>query len=215
MRVLIACEFSWVVRRAFAARGHYAFSCDLIPAEDPTTQHYVADALDLVVSEYWDLIIAHPPCTYLANSGVRWLYKKNGDRDEDRWQKMKEGAKFFADLWNACGDTPRAFENPVMHWYAKEHILRHSAPIVVPFSEVNYIQPWEHGHPESKKTGLYLHRLPRLKPSNVVWTEMQTLTTAQKNRVHHEPPGPNRWRERSRTLPGIAAAMAEQWGTIA
>lgn len=209
LRVLVACEFSGVVRRAFRAAGCDAWSCDLLPAEDGSPHHYRRDALEAIHCQRWDLVIAHPPCTFLANSGVRWLYK-GGMRDEKRWQDMRAGAAFFANLWNACGDIPRCFENPVMHGYAQQEICA-LAPTVPLGRRAQMIQPWQHGHPETKATGLYLFGLPKLKPSNVVFAEMQELTVAQRSRTHYASPGPDRWKERSRTLTGIAAAMAAQW----
>ncbi len=210
MRVLIACEFSGTVRRAFRELGHEAWSCDLLASEDNSRHHVWGDALEMAKNR-WDLVIAHPPCTYLANSGVRWLYDtKTKERAPQRWADMKAGAKFFADLWNECGETPKCFENPVMHCHAQMEILR-LAPSCPMGKLVQFIQPWQHGHPEKKATGLYLYGLPALKPSNVVFSAMSELTTAQQNRTHYASPGKDRWKERSRTLPGIAKAMAEQW----
>lgn len=200
MRVLIACEFSGIVRKAFQSRGHDAWSCDLLPAEDGSEFHFQHDCRGMY-SGYgagWDLMIAHPPCTYLCNSGVRWLYEGGigGLRNEERWRKMVEAAEFFKALLNA----PIArvcIENPVMHGYALKVVgVKHSQTI----------QPYEHGHGETKRTGLWLRGLPLLKPSDVV--------AGRTPRVHHASPGPDRWKERSRTLPGIAAAMAEQWGSL-
>lgn len=223
LRILVACEFSGVVRRAFRALGHEAWSCDLLPAEDGSPFHIQGDAISAVlrgceispgVFAPWDLVIAHPPCTFLANSGVRWLYDaKSKDRIPERWKNMRAGAKFFADLWNACGGVPRCFENPVMHCHAQTEIDR-LAPGLPLGKRVQYIQPWQHGHPETKATGLYLFGLPPLKPSNVVFAQMSELTKAQRSRVHYASPGPDRWKERSRTLPGIAKAMAEQWSAF-
>lgn len=203
MRVLIACEFSGVVRDAFIARGHAAISADLLPSERPGA-HFTGDVLTFieVMSRHndqpFDLMIAHPPCTYLANSGVRWLYGGKGtERDEDRWWAMEESARFFHALLEA--PIPRiAVENPIMHRYGRE--LVGSGPTQI-------IQPWQFGHGEVKATCLWLKNLPPLEPTNIV--------DGRTPRVHHASPGPDRWKERSRTLQGIAEAMADQWGSLA
>lgn len=209
MRVLIACEFSGIVRDAFKDRGHDAWSCDLLPTERPG-QHLICDIRSLVgdfdiCAQKWDLIIAHPPCTYLCNSGVRWL-KPNGIFNNSRRLKMLASCDFFAALyWSKCKRI--AIENPVMHGYAKSYLLfKHGIP-----SQTQTIQMWEYGEPESKRTCLHLRGLPPLKPSSDVHEEMMNRTTAERNRVHYACPGLDRWKERSRTLPGIASAMAEQW----
>lgn len=196
MRVLVACEFSGVVREAFRRRGHDAFSCDILPASDDSLYHYEMNVCN-VIGLGWDLMIAHPPCTYLCNSGVRWLYGGKGKvRDESRWLKMQDGAEFFKELLDA--DIPRiAVENPIMHGYAKEIIGRGPDQIV---------QPWMFGHGETKATGLWLKNLPPLKPTNIV--------DGRKPRVHFASPGPDRWKERSITYSGLAAAMADQWGGL-
>lgn len=193
MRVLVACEFSGVVRDAFRKRGHNAWSCDILPTEKPGP-HIQEDALK-VIDGGWDMIIAHPPCTYLANSGVRWLYGgKGSQRDPARWQKMEESAQFIAMILAA--KTPRiAIENPIMHRYGVEIIGRKHDQL---------IQPWQFGHGETKATCLWLKRLPPLRPTNIV--------DGRAPRVHHASPGPDRWKDRSRTYQGIADAMAEQWG---
>lgn len=195
MRVLIACEFSGVVRRAFRARGHDAWSCDLLPAEDGSEFHYQGDVIGLnLLRLEWDLLIAHPPCTYLANSGVRWLYGGKGKvRDPERWAEMERAADFFNALW--LHDCPRVcVENPIQH--------RHAG---LP-KPTQIIQPWQFGHPETKATCLWLRGLEPLVPTNIV--------DGRKPRVHHASPGPDRWKERSRTLQGIADAMASQWGGL-
>ncbi len=196
MRVLVACEFSGIVRDAFRERGHDAWSCDLLPTERPGN-HYQSDAL-VVASLGWDLMIAHPPCTYLCNSGVRWLYgkgkKADGGMDLKRWEAMGKASKFFLDLLNA--PIPRiAVENPRMH----SHAL-----LIIKRPPTQTIQPYLFGHGETKETGLWLKNLPPLAPTDAV--------EGRKARTHFESPGPNRWKNRSRTLAGIAKAMAEQWG---
>ena len=193
MKVLVACEFSGIVRDAFRARGHDAVSCDLLPTEK-SGPHIMDDAMEHLDHD-WDLIVAHPPCTYLANSGVRWLFGGKGTtRDPERWALMEDAALFFREFLTA--PCPRiAVENPIMHRYGKEIIGRQHDCL---------IQPWEHGEPETKATCFWLKGLPPLKPSRIV--------EGRSPRVHHASPGPDRWKERSRTLPGIAAAMAKQWG---
>lgn len=199
MRVLVACEFSGIVRDAFIARGHKAISIDLLPTER-AGPHYQGDIFDFLYDLDWwlgfDLMIAHPPCTYLANSGVRWLYDEDGNRDGSRWVEMEESAVFFRRLLSV--PIPRtAIENPVMHGHAKAIVGR---------GPDQYVQPWQHGHGETKATGLWLKNLPPLEPTNIV--------EGRTPRVHHASPGPDRWKERSRTLQGIADAMAAQWGAL-
>ncbi|MFD0615757.1 hypothetical protein ACFQZO_37175 [Bradyrhizobium sp. GCM10027634] len=173
--------------------------CDLLPSE--TFGNHLVDDATLVIKHAgpWDLLIAHPPCTYLTNSGVRWLYKggrqENG-RDEQRWHDMALAARFFKTMLNA--PIPRiCVENPIMHGYARELIEADPTQI---------IQPWHFGHGETKATGLWLKNLPKLVPTNIV--------EGRAPRVHYASPGPDRWKERSRTMTGIAAAMADQWGSL-
>lgn len=200
LRVLVACEFSGVVRRAFAHRGHDAWSCDLLPADDRSNKHIVGDARDLL-GDGWDLLmVAHPPCTRLCNSGVRWLHAPPPGRTaEDVWQELDEATALFSAFWNAPIDRI-CVENPVMHKHAKERILRYMPP-------AQSVQPWQFGHGEVKRTCFWLKNLPALKPTNVVDGRIA--------RVHRMPPSPDRWRERSRFFPGIAEAMADQWGGLA
>ena len=196
LRVLVACEYSGTVRDAFIRAGHDAMSCDLLPTEKDGP-HYRGDVRD-VLADGWDMMIAHPTCTYMTNSGVCWLHK-----DPTRWAKLDDGAAFFRLLWDA--PIPRiALENPVMHKYAKERIggLKQSQTI----------QPWMFGHMESKATCLWLRGLPPLVPTNNVKDEMMKLPDNQRQRLHYLPPGPDRWKERSRTYAGIAESMASQWG---
>jgi len=197
MRVLIACEFSGTVRRAFTARGHDAWSCDLLPAEDGSNRHIVGDARDLL-NDGWDLAICHPPCTRLCNSGVRWLTKAPPGRTlADMWAELETGAALFSAFWNAA--IPRiAVENPVMHKHAKALIEGYAPP-------AQSVQPWQYGHGEVKRTCLWLRGLPVLTPTDVV--------KGREARVHRMPPGPNRGKERNRFFSGIADAMADQWGS--
>ena len=186
MRVLVACEFSGVVRDAFRARGHDAISCDLLPSERPGP-HHQGDVRPLL-KKPWNLVIAHPPCTRLALSGVRWLHERN------LWAEMNEAAKFFRECLHCAARV--AVENPTMHHYARD--LVGGAPDFV-------IQPWKFGHGETKRTCFWTRGLPPLVPTNVV--------DGRADRVHRMTPGADRWRERSRTLPGVAAAMADQWSS--
>lgn len=186
MRVLVACEFSGVVRRAFRALGHDAWSCDLLQAEDHSPYHYRADALAVAAGwDDWDLMIAHPPCTHLAVSGARWF--------KDKQAEQAEAIAFFLEL--ATAPIPRiAVENPISIMSTR---FRKPDQIV---------QPWQFGHGETKATCLWLKGLPQLVPTLVV--------AGREARVHRMPPGPHRWKERSRTYSGIADAMAHQWGNL-
>lgn len=201
MRVLVACEFSGIVREAFNARaGVHAMSCDLLPPEDGRVDFHIQGNVLDVLNDGWDMLIAFPPCTYLCNSGVRWLYgsgKRNGAPPNiERWAKMEAAAQFFKALLKA--PIPRiSVENPIMHGFGRK---------LIEAEHVQTIQPWMFGHGEIKQTCLWLKNLPLLQPTNIV--------NGREPRVHFASPGPDRWKERSRTLPGIAAAMAEQWGTL-
>lgn len=196
MKVLVACEFSGTVRNAFLETGCDAWSCDLLSSEDGSNRHIVGDARDLL-GDGWDLLmVAHPPCTRLCNSGVRWLTKPpNGKTLEQMWAELDEGAALFSDFWNAPIERV-CIENPVMHKHAKARIANY-----VEFAQS--VQPWQFGHPETKRTCFWLKGLPPLMATDVV--EGRTA------RVHRMPPGPQRWAERSRFFPGIAKAMAQQW----
>lgn len=181
MRVLVACEFSGVVRDAFARRGHEAWSCDLLSSERPGN-HFQCDVRD-VLALGWDLMIAHPPCQHLAVSGARWFAKKV--------REQSAALEFVRVLMSCC--VPRiALENPVSVISSR---LRRPDQV---------IQPWQFGHGETKATCLWLQNLPKLVATDVV--------PGRVARVHRLPPGPDRWRERSRTFEGIASAMACQWG---
>lgn len=184
MRVLVACEFSGIVRDAFIERGHDAVSCDLLPSERPGP-HIQGDVTPHLFEDGWDLIVAHPPCTYLAVSGARWF--------KDRQKEQKDAIGFVALIMLARAERI-AIENPVSVISSR---IRKPDQI---------IQPWMFGHAETKATCLWLKGLPKLEPTNIV--------EGREPRVHYASPGPDRWKERSRTLPGIAAAMAEQWGAV-
>ncbi|QNQ09267.1 hypothetical protein [Sphingomonas alpina] len=196
-RVLIACEFSGIVRNAFLDRGHDAWSCDLLPSEDGSNRHIRGDARDYL-HEGWDLLmVAHPPCTRLCNSGVRWLTTPPPGRTlEAMWRELDEAAALFADFWHAPIERV-AIENPVMHRHAKERITGYQ-------DFAQSIQPWQFGHPETKRTCLWLRGLDPLVPTKIV--------AGREARVHRMPGGRNQARERSRFFPGVADAMAEQWG---
>ena len=182
MRVLVACEFSGVVRRAFRAFGHDAWSCDLLPAEDKDRHHILGD-VSAHLSDGWDLMVAHPPCTHLAVSGARWF--------KDKKQEQAAALDFVRLLLDA--PIPRiALENPVSIISSR---IRKPDQI---------IQPWQFGHGETKATCLWLKGLPKLTPTNIV--------EGREARVHRMPPCPDRWKERSRTYSGVAEAMAAQWG---
>lgn len=197
LRVLVACEFSGTVRNAFAARGHDAWSCDLLPSDDRSNKHIVGDARDLL-GDGWDLLIAHPPCTRLCNSGVRWLSVPPPGRTlESMWQELDEAAALFSAFWNAPIERI-AVENPVMHKHAKSRIVNYSD------EARTSVQPWQYGHGETKRTCLWLKGLPALVPTDIVEGRVA--------RVHMMAPGPARWKERSRFYSGIANAMADQWG---
>ncbi len=182
MRVLVGCEFSGVVRNAFRVRGYDAVSCDLLPSEDGSPHHIQGDVLS-VIDGGWDLAIFHPPCTHLAVSGARWF--------ADKRQEQADALAFVSALM-ACRIPAWALENPISVISSK---IRKPDQI---------INPWQFGHGETKATCLWLHGLPKLSATDVV--------DGRTARVHHEPPGPDRWKKRSRTYSGIAAAMADQWG---
>ena len=184
MRVLVACEFSGTVRDAFIARGHDAWSCDIVPTES-TGPHIQDDVLNRLSWTHWDMMIAFPPCTHLAASGARWFKEKRADG------RQEKAIKFFM----AIAGSPIlkiAIENPIgimsTVWRKPDQI----------------IQPWQFGHGETKATCLWLKNLPKLKPTNIV--------NGREARIHKMPPSKNRSKLRSLTYQGIADAMAEQWG---
>lgn len=181
MRILVACEFSGIVREAFRARGHDAWSCDYLPTEIPG--NHIQKDVFAVIDNGWDMMIAHPPCTYLASSGARWWKDRGTDQDAAIWF-----------VWH-LSEAPIqriAIENPIG---ILSTLWRKPTQI---------IQPWQFGHGETKATCLWLKNLPPLQPTNIV--------DGRENRIHNEPPSPDRWKNRSRTYSGIAEAMAEQWG---
>lgn len=196
MKILVACEYSATVRDAFRAAGHDAWSVDVLPTDGDPAWHFQDDALLVARGARWDMVIAHPPCTRLTNAGVRWLHER------DLWPEMRAAALFFRAFLEL--DVPMiAVENPVMHRYAVELIGRRQDQVV---------QPWMFGHQESKGTGLWLKGLPLLMPTDNVREATMALPAKQRDRIHWAAPGPERWKLRSKTYAGIAAAMASQWG---
>ena len=195
MKVLVGCEYSGVVRDAFIRRGHDAMSCDLLPTESEGP-HHQGDVFD-VLDWDWDLAVFHWPCTYLTNSGVRWLHENT-----DRWALMEESAHAFRRLLDAPIPC-KALENPIMHRYALQIVGRRADQVV---------QPWMFGHPERKATCFWLDGLPLLQPTHDVRREMVALPEREQQRLHYLPPSADRWKERSKTFSGIAEAMAAQWG---
>ena len=184
MKVLVACEFSGRVREAFSKKGHNAYSCDLLPTEIPSPYHIQDDVLNHL-NEGWDMMIAHPPCTYLSVSGARWF------SNPVRAEKQRNGLDFVKKLMNAPINKI-AIENPIS--VISTYIRRPD----------QIIQPWQFGHGETKATCLWLQNLSRLQPMNIVVGRIP--------RVHNESPAQDRWKNRSRTYEGIAEAMASQWG---
>lgn len=183
MRVLVACEFSGEVRNAFRALGVEAYSCDLLPADDASPHHFQCDVFE-AIEKYgpFDVLICFPPCTHLCVSGARWF--------KDKQSEQQDAIAFFLRL--AHSDIPHiAIENPIgimsSHYRKPDQI----------------IQPWQFGHGETKATCLWLKNLPPLMPTNIV--------SGREARIHNMPPSPDRWRLRSITYSGIAAAMADQW----
>lgn len=200
MKVLVGCESSGVVREAFRALGHDAYSCDLLPSDDNSEHHYQCDVNELLTKDHaWDLIILHPPCTALAVSGNAWYGK-----DKPKHQERIKAYRWTFDLWNrAMSVCDRvALENPV-------GVLPKLAGMI----PSQYIQPYQFGHPESKKTGLWLHGLPLLVETHNVKDQYDALPKNQRMRLHYLPPSKDRWKIRSKTYDGIAKAMAEQWGS--
>lgn len=190
MKTLIACEFSGIVRDAFIDRGHEAWSCDLLPTERHGN-HIIADKdlhlLDIIDKGKWDMLLAFPPCTHLASSGARWFEAKRQSGEQEQ----------AINLFLAIANAPVhriVIENPIGIMSSK-----YRKPDQI-------IQPWQFGHGETKSTCLWLKNLPKLTPTDIV--------NGRHARVHLEPPGPDRWKNRSRTLKGIASAMADQWSSL-
>ena len=195
MKVLVACEYSGTVRDAFITKGHDAWSCDILPCERGSDRHIQDDVLKHL-HHGWDMVIAHPPCTYLSNSGVRHLHT-----DTSRWAKMRDGANFFK-VFMDLSVAKVAIENPIIHKYAVEIIGRRQDQV---------IQPWMFGHPEQKATCLWLKGLPKLVEECNVKEKMMRLPFKERNRIWFLG-GKDRAKLRSKTFEGIAKAMATQWG---
>lgn len=211
-RILIACEFSGTVRDAFRARGHSVMSCDLKPTEAPGP-HYQGDVRD-ILNDGWHMMVAHPDCTFLTNSGVKHLVRGGQRIDPPRWDAMREGAEFFRDLGDA--DIPQiARENPIMHCYAREIVGRRAD---------QYVQPYHYGHDISKRTGLWLTDLPALTDDPADHIEPRIVEYRGKlvkrwsNQspcgADRTPPSDDRGHKRSVFFAGLASAMADQWGGI-
>lgn len=206
IKVLIGCETSGVVRRAFLDAGYDAWSCDILPSDDGSNRHIQDDVRNVIRMENWDFLsVQHPPCTRLCNSGVRWLTSPPANKTlEQMWLELEQGAELFSDVWNA--DIPHiAVENPVMHRHAKARIRNYQK-----FSQS--VQPWQFGDdiegPDNvkKRTCLWLRGLP-----NLIHTGSLDGKTARDD-IHKASPGPERWKIRSKFFPGLAKAMVDQWG---
>ena len=192
MKVLVACEYSGTVREAFAARGHDAWSCDLLPTDIPSDKHIQGDCLEAIASQKWDLIIGHPPCTFLTVSNSK------------NWAKLQANGKqqaaidFVLAIWDA--DCPRiCIENPVGALSTRSRMGK----------PTQYVQPYEFGHPEQKKTGLWLKGLPKLVGTKFI--DVSGLPKKDVQRLHYLPPSKDRWKLRSKTYQGIADCMASTW----
>lgn len=203
MKVLIACEFSGIVREAFKKRGHDAYSCDLLPTEIPSDKHFKQDIRRVLFDKHkWDLMIAHPTCTRLCNAGVRWLsVPPIGKTLQEMQNDLEEAAQFFtllrdADIGKIC------IENPVIHKYAKALIPDYQEPTQI-------IQPWMFGEDASKKTCLWLKGLKPLEPTQIITKDKYSNQT--KSGQNNVAPSKDRWKIRSKTYQGIADAMSEQW----
>jgi hypothetical protein len=220
LKVIVGCEQSQVVTKAFRALGHEAYSCDILPCSGGHPEWHIRENIAHVLTRDhqllgdntivwntlhgWDLMIAHPPCQYLSNSGVCHLYNKDGSRNELRWDEMRKAAAFFKMLLYA--PIPRiVIENPIQHKYAREEIG---------VSWGQQIHPWMFGHMEQKPTCLWLKNVPALKETNNVYDEMKMLPANQRQRIHYMPPSDHRAQDRAVTYSGIGAAMAEQWGVL-
>ena len=198
MKILIACEYSGVVRDAFKKLGHDVTSCDILPTDKPG-KHYQGDVRDILYAD-WDMIIAHPPCTYFANSGVCWLHK-----DETRWIKLDEAAEFFNLFLNhPCKKI--VIENPIPHKYAIQRIGGKKYTQIV--------QPWQFGHPETKRTCLWLKGVEPLVETDNVKDIYDKLPKNKQQKIQYLPQSEDRWKLRSTTFQGLADAMANQWGNI-
>lgn len=215
-RVAVICETSGKVREAFRKRGFHAVSVDLLPSVDNSSYHFQTDAITfLQTSAPFDLMVAHPTCTYLCNSGVCWLHPGKGTRTKKnynptqcnlRWEKLYEAMEFFNLLRERDDIEHIALENPIPHKYAV-YGTKEFPWGIGKYTQI--IQPYQFGHPETKATCLWLKNLPKLEPTNIVKLPKDRK---KRMRLHYLPPGPDRWKIRSETFQGIADAMAKQWG---
>lgn len=218
LKVLIACEESQAVCKSFRELGHEAYSCDLLDCSGGHPEwHIKGDAIAALYSRQWDLVIAHPPCTRLSNSGVRWLVSTN-PRDGYEWSEAAQiyvstNQQLWKDFYSACRFFNAfilygkiggriAIENPIQHSYAKEELND---------THTQVIQPYMFGHTEKKATCLWLYNLPQLVATNNVYDEMMLLPYSDRSKIHYASPGPDRAKIRSKTYSGIADAMASQW----
>lgn len=208
MNILIGCESSGTIRETFRAIGHDAYSCDLLPADDNSPHHMQGDVFATLEAMQWDMLIVHPPCTYICSSGLHW-----NKRDTTRQAKTEKAIQFVADLWAYTETIPYiCLENPVGCINTR---LPH-------MPKPQYIQPYQFGHDASKKTGLWLHNLPPLTPTKHIAPRIVTKNGKQYHRWANQtdsgqnrlPPSADRWKMRSKTYQGIASAMAEQWGNL-
>ena len=201
MKVLVACEYSGTVRDEFLKRWHDAWSNDIIDTESMPERHLKCDVMEAIKSRKWDRIIIHIPCTAMAVCG-----NKTYGKDKPDHYKRIQAIEWSLSVWDAAVDNSGAvaMENPASVLFP---VLREKRG-----ADIQYIQPYQFGHLEQKKTGLALHNLPRLEETNNVYKEMMKLPKNQRERVHYMPPGPDRAKERARFYSGIAQAMAEQWG---
>jgi len=211
VRVLVACEYSGRVSAAFRERGHTAWSCDLEPTDGDEDWHWQGDAIRFARGHQWDLLIAHPPCTFLTNAGARWFYHPDDTAlpksvrrvhpdYPDRWRHRDEAVEFFREL-QALPIQRKCIENSLMSRYGTERVGKMT----------QRVQPWMFGEPFTKGACLWLEDLPLLVPTHTMdhWEQTNTALTAA---CHMESPGPDRWKRRSTTYQSIATAMAEQWG---
>lgn len=208
-RVLVACEESQEVCKAFRALGHEAYSCDIQECSGGHPEwHIQGDVVKVLYAHQWDLIIAHPPCTYFANSGVRWLFKDNGKKDPIRWEKLMASLRFWNEFikYKDFTGVRMALENPIPHKYAVKGFPELGAHLNGTGEYTQVVQPWMFGHGEQKATCLWLYGLPKLESTNIV--------EGREQRIWKLPPGEDRAKLRSKTFPGIAKAMAAQWGEI-
>lgn len=217
MKILIACEESQAVCIEFRSLGFEAYSCDVLPCSGGHHEwHIKGDAIQAMYSRKWDLVIAHPPCTFLSNSGVRWMISKKPKEGFEfnektglyinyaRYKEMEDGCKFFNQfvLYGKTGGEI-IIENPIQHKYAKE---------LINAKQIQIVQPYHFGHMETKATCLWMFNLPLLKHTNNVYDEMMKLSYAERSKVHYASPGKNRSKIRSKTYSGIAKALANQYG---